>query len=183
MALQFPSVEALGTVWQWSKKNLDTWFRTIGSLKNTVVEHDLGTDETLVFSIQFSFFCVFLSELATLPIFVVSEPKKLGFSLILADIVGYYLFFTLMAVCQKVSSLIVFGHGSLRSSVIVTLFASAYLPLAHIPDYLVLINTTSVSRFLDNYYNTAHVYEQVFEEQPGRGVGFLQQALYSRYSL
>jgi len=147
MALEFPSVQTLGTVWEWAKQNLDTWFRTLGNLKNTVAERDLGSDQTLLFSVQFSLFCVFMSELMTIPIFVISKSEKITFYMILSDIVEYYIFFIIMAMCQKISSLIFFGHGTLRSSVIVTLFASAYLPLLHLSDYILLTDKTSVSEF------------------------------------
>jgi hypothetical protein len=95
---------------------------------------------------------------------VILKPEKLTFYLLLADVVGIYMVFVIMALCQKISAIIFFGHGSLRSSVIVTMFASAYLPLVHISDYVVVTDKTSLSmalddpsKFLENYPSRAIV--------------------------
>jgi hypothetical protein len=140
MALEIPSIPTLESVWNWSKSNIELWCRAVGSLKGVIADVDLKECDSLITATQFSFFPVFLGILVAFPFNVIMTSGKYGIVDILTDCVLAYLLIFSVGFSQKIASVIVRGHGSLRASLTLALFGTAYIPIGNALGYLLILD-------------------------------------------
>ncbi len=141
MALDLPGIPTLGSLWNWSKDSIEIWCRAMSNLTDVISKYDLAKYDTFVASMQFSFFPVFVGWLLFIPYEFVMKAGKYGSAIdVIIDFVLMYLLVFGIACAQKLSSVIVRGHGSLRASLTLALFGTAYIPILTVLDYSALLN-------------------------------------------
>jgi hypothetical protein len=147
MALELPSIQALASLWAWAKDNIALWCQAVGSLKEVVSRFDPAENAALLEAIQFSFFSIFLSVLIALPYNFVWAGRKYGAADAIIDCILNFVLIVIIAVSQKIASIIVRGHGSLRASFMLALFGIAYLPIMSMLGYVVIPGKAEIDLF------------------------------------
>jgi hypothetical protein len=148
MAFELPSIQTLESLWNWAKNSIEIWCRAMGSLSDVVFRSDPDQYNTLVEAVQFSLFPVALSILIEIPYNVMWSAGKYGATGVITDFVSDYMFIVFAACSQKISSIVVRGHGSLRASFTLALFGIAYLPVMSILGYVIIPGKDEISLFI-----------------------------------
>jgi hypothetical protein len=121
----------------------------VGSLKGVIADVDSKEYDSLITATQFSFFPVFLGILVAFPFNVIMTSGKYGIVDILTDCVLAYLLIFSVGFSQKIASVIVRGHGSLRASLTLALFGTAYIPIGNALGYLLILDKGELKRIFN----------------------------------
>jgi hypothetical protein len=157
MDIPTPSIEFLRTGWNWTLERLQIWIEMLRDPLEGVRPIDLNTTPAIVDGVQFAIFPIALTTIITLPLYLATKDQTLGFSgyLIAAtfDNCGVVFF---CAISQRFSAVIMRGKGGFNACLVATLYASAFLPLVGLEDYILMGQRNIYSKMMRGDLPNAH---------------------------
>jgi hypothetical protein len=161
MAVESNYLQLVGTFWEWIKQDISTWARALGNLKVVISEYDIESDDTLKFVLRFAAFSIVIAILVDYPAFIVFHEHTMSISFVIVEFILYYIFIFLSAISARIMAFITFSSTSIRRCSILALFASVYLPIQNLLDYIIFSNKKLIAVYSGDIGNILELSREI----------------------
>jgi hypothetical protein len=122
--------------WDWVQRDANTWVRAMGGLEPVLKEHDFESEDTLRFALRFSAFSIIIAMVVAYPAKQLLLGTQLSYSIYISIFILHYVIVFVYAISARLTGLVIFVHHKMRCYLILSLFATVYLPLIALVNYI-----------------------------------------------